>query len=41
MSWQEYRARAKIIEQNFAKNLKDPNLIINAYLFINLRFFVE
>ena len=24
MSWQEYRARAKIIEQNFAKNLKDP-----------------
>ena len=24
MSWQEFRARAKIIEQNFAKNLKDP-----------------
>ena len=24
MSWQEYRARAKIIEENFAKNLKDP-----------------
>ena len=24
MSWQEYRARAKIIEQNFAKNLTDP-----------------
>jgi hypothetical protein len=24
MSWQEYRARAKIIEQNFANNLKDP-----------------
>ncbi len=24
MSWQEYRARAKIIEQNFAKNIKDP-----------------
>jgi len=24
MSWQEYRARAKIIEQNFAKNLDNP-----------------
>ena len=24
MSWQEYRARAKIIEENFAKNLTDP-----------------
>ena len=24
MSWQEFRARAKIIEENFAKNLKDP-----------------
>ena len=24
MSWQEYRARAKIIEQNFAKNIADP-----------------
>jgi hypothetical protein len=24
MSWQEFKARAKIIEENFAKNLKDP-----------------
>ena len=24
MSWQEYRERAKTIEENFAKNLKDP-----------------
>ena len=24
MSWQEFKARAKIIEQNFAKNIKDP-----------------
>jgi hypothetical protein len=24
MSWQEFRARAKIIEQNFAKNLDNP-----------------
>ena len=24
MSWQEYKARAKIIEQNFAKNLTEP-----------------
>ena len=24
MSWQEYRARAKIIEENFAKNLTNP-----------------
>ena len=24
MSWQEYKARAKIIEENFAKNLTDP-----------------
>ena len=24
MSWQEFKARAKIIEQNFAKNLTDP-----------------
>ena len=24
MSWQEYRARAKIIEENFAKNITDP-----------------
>jgi hypothetical protein len=24
MSWQEFRARAKIIEQNFAKNLNNP-----------------
>ena len=24
MSWQEFKARAKIVEENFAKNLKDP-----------------
>ena len=24
MSWQEFKARAKIIEENFAKNLTNP-----------------